>query len=73
MSVVSVRIDRKVKEILEKAGVDIGKEVKKFLEELAWKIEVRQSVEKLSKLLEKIHPAEVGFSAKSVREDRESH
>jgi len=41
MSVVSVRIDRKVKEILEKACVDIGKEVKKFLEELAWKMEVR--------------------------------
>jgi antitoxin component of RelBE/YafQ-DinJ toxin-antitoxin module len=73
MSVISVRIDRKVKEILEKAGVDIGKKVKKFLEELAWKIEVRQSVEKLSKLLERIPPAEVGFSTKSVRGDRESH
>jgi len=35
MSVVCVRIDRKVKETLEKAGLDTGKEVKKFLEEHA--------------------------------------
>ncbi len=73
MSIVSVRVDRRVKEILERAGVDVNKEVKKFLEELAWKLEVRESVEKLSKILEKIPPAEPGFAVRSVREDRESH
>lgn len=73
MSVVSVRVDKRVKEILERAGVDVNKEVKRFLEELAWKLEVRESVEKLSKLLEKIPPAEQDFAVKSVREDRESH
>jgi len=73
VSVVSVRVDKRVKEILERAGVDVNKEVKRFLEELAWKLEVRESVEKLSKLLEKIPPAEQDFAVKSVREDRESH
>ncbi len=73
MSVVSVRVDKRVKEILERAGVDVNNEVKRFLEGLAWKLEVRESVEKLSKLLEKIPPAEEGFAVKSVREDRESH
>ena len=73
MAIVSVRIDEKVKKILEKAGVNISKEVRKYLEELAWKIELRESVQEFSKVLEKIPPAEEGFSVKSVREDRESH
>jgi len=73
MSVVSVRIDRKIKEKLEKAGVNIAQEVRAFLEELAWRVELKESVEKFSKTLEKIPPAKEGFSARSVREDRESH
>ena len=36
------------------------------MDEPAWKLEVRESVEK-------IPPAEEGFAVKSVREDRESH
>ena len=73
MTVVSVRIDEKTKKILEKAGVNISKEVKRYLEELAWKIELRNSVREFSKMLESIPPAEDGFSVKSVREDREGH
>ena len=73
MSVVSVRIVERTKEILEKAGINISQEVKRHLEELAWRIELRESVQKLSKILEKIPPAEEGFSARSVREDREGH
>ncbi|HDD42743.1 MAG TPA: VapB-type antitoxin [Nitrososphaeria archaeon] len=73
MTVVSIRIDEKVKKTLERAGVNISKEVKKYLEELAWKIELRESIKEFSKILENVPPAEEGFSAKSVREDRESH
>ncbi len=73
MSVVSVRIDKRTKEILERAGVNISQEVKRYLEELAWKIELSESVKKLSKILEDVPPAEKGFSARSVREDREGH
>ena len=65
-----MRVDKKVKEIFERGEVDLNREVKRFLEELACKAENRKSVEKL---LEKIPPAEQGFSVKSVREDRESH
>jgi len=71
VSVVSIRIDKKVKEVLERAGVNISKEVKKYLEELAWKIELRESIKRFSKVLEGVPPAEKGFSAGSVREDRE--
>ena len=73
MTVVSIRIDEKVKKTLERAGVNISKEVKRYLEELAWRIELREAVEEISKLLEEVPPAEEGFSVRSVREDRESH
>ena len=73
MTVVSVRIDERVKRTLERAGVNISKEVKRYLEELAWRIELREAVEEISKLLEEVPPAEKGFSVRSVREDRESH
>ena len=73
MTIVSIRIDDKVKKTLERAGVNISKEVKRYLEELAWRIELREAVEEISKLLEEVPPAEKGFSVRSVREDRESH
>ena len=73
MPVVSIRIDEKVKKTLERAGVNISNEVKKYLEELAWKVELQEAVKDISKLLEKVPPAEEGFSVRSVREDRESH
>ena len=73
MTVVSIRIDDRVKKILERAGINISKEVKRYLEELAWKIELQEAVKELSKLLEEVPPAEEGFSIRSVREDRESH
>jgi len=73
MTVVSIRIDDRVKKILERAGINISKEVKRYLEELAWKIELQEAVKEVSELLEKVPPAEEGFSVRSVREDRESH
>jgi len=73
MPVVSIRIDEKIKKTLERAGVNISNEVKKYLEELAWKVELQEAVKEISKLLEKVPPAEEGFSVRSVREDRESH
>ena len=73
MTIVSIRIDEKIKKTLERAGINISKEVKRYLEELAWKIELQEAVKEISKPLEEVPPAEEGFSVKSVREDRESH
>ena len=73
MSVISVRVDKRIKRILEEAGINISEEIKKFLNELAWKIEVRRRIERFDKLMEGIRPTEYGYSTKSVREDRESH
>ena len=71
--VISVRVPREVKEILEEGEVDISKEVRSFLEELAWRVKTRKFVEKWSGLLKDVKPSEEGFAVRSVREDRESH
>ena len=70
-SVVSVRIRKEVKQALEEAGVDVNEEVKRFLEELAWKVTVKKNLEAMDAILRKMPPAPRGFSAKSVREDRD--
>ena len=71
-TVISVRVSKEIKEELEKAGVDVAKEVRKMLEELAWKVRIRKQVESWDGILSNIKPSAKGFSAKSVREDRES-
>ena len=72
-TVISVRIRKEIKETLEKAGVDISEEIRKFLEELAWRIKTRRFIELWNELLKDVKPSEKGFSVESVREDRESH
>jgi|UniRef100_A0A7J2U6S6 hypothetical protein len=70
--VISVRVPEEVKRILEENGVDIAEEVRKHLEELAWRIKIRKFVEKWDEILKNVKPSEPGFAVKSVREDRES-
>ncbi len=72
-TVISTRLKKDVKEVLEKAGVDIPKAVREYLEGLAWKFQLEEEVKGLRRLLEEVKPSEPGFAAKSVREDRESH
>jgi len=72
-TVISVRIRREIKEILEESGVDISEEVRRFLDELAWRVKTRKFIEHWNELLKDVKPSEKGFSVKSVREDRESH
>jgi regulator of PEP synthase PpsR (kinase-PPPase family) len=72
-TVVTTRIKKEIKEILEKAGVNIPSVIREHLEELAWKLQLKEQTEKLRKLLEKVKPSEPGFATKSVREDRENH
>ncbi|RLI25679.1 VapB-type antitoxin [Candidatus Bathyarchaeota archaeon] len=73
MSVVSVRVDKRVKEMLEKEGVNIADEIRRFLSDLAWRIELRRALERLDESLKDVPPAEIDFSVRSVRGDREDH
>ena len=72
-TVISVRIKKEIKEELEKQGIDIDQEVRKFLEELYIKVKAKEYVNKWIEELKDVKPSEEGFSVKSVREDRESH
>ena len=72
-TVISVRIKEEIKEELEKHGIDISQEVRKFLEELYIKVKAKEYVNKWIKELKDIKPSEKDFSIKSIREDRESH
>ncbi|MEM3607048.1 MAG: VapB-type antitoxin [Candidatus Bathyarchaeia archaeon] len=72
-AIISVRIKKEIKEELEKAGINISKEIKKTLEDLAWQVRIKKQIEKWNAILAKIKPSEEGFSVRSVREDRESH
>jgi arginine repressor len=72
-TVISIRIKKEIKEELEKHGIDISQEVKKFLEELYIKVKAKEYVNKWIEELKDVKPSEEGFSVKSIREDRESH
>ena len=72
-TVISVRIRKEIKEELEKNGIDIDQEVRKFLEELYLKVKAKEYVKKWITDLENVKPSEEGFAVSSVREDRESH
>lgn len=61
MSIVSVRVDEKVKKVLEDAGVNISREVKRFLEDLAWNIEVKKRVERLNVILSDVYRLKKAF------------
>jgi len=72
-TVITTRIKKEIKEVLEKAGVNIPNIIKVHLEELAWKLQLREEIEEIRELLKDVKPSEPGFATKSVREDRESH
>jgi len=72
-TVISVRINEEIKDELEKHGIDISQEVRKFLEELYIKVKAKEYVNKWIEELRNVKPIEKDFSTRSVREDRESH
>jgi hypothetical protein len=61
------------KRFLEESGVDVSEEVRRFLEELYYKVKVRRFIERWDQMLASVKPSKEGFSVKSVREDRETH
>jgi len=72
-TVVTTRIKKEIKEVLEKAGINIPSVIKVHLEELAWKLQLQEEIGGIRKLLKDVKPSEPGFAVESVRKDRESH
>jgi hypothetical protein len=55
--VISVRVKKEIKELLESEGINIAEEVRRFLEELAYKVKIKRYVEKWDKMLEGVKPS----------------
>jgi hypothetical protein len=71
---ISVRLKPGTKERLKKLGINTSEEVRKYLEELAWKQDVLNTMNKLEILLRKhSKPSKSGFAVMSVREDRDEN
>lgn len=72
MTVVSVRIPKEIKEKMKKYDVNWSEEIRRAIAERISEIERMKAAEEISKMIERLPRAEAGFSAKSVREDRDS-
>ena len=72
--VVSVRVPKEVKKILDEAGIDVASRTREYLEELAWETRAKQTLAELHGMIEKnVKPSAKGSSAKLIREDRNAH
>jgi len=70
-AVISIRLDEKVKRILEESRVNLAQEAKAHLNELSQRIEFRKKLEELTPIIKgKVKPSKSGFAVNSVREDR---
>jgi hypothetical protein len=72
--VISVRVSREVKDELEAAGINTSEEVKRHLEQLAWKMKSKRAVEEMNEVIRKrVKPSKKGFAAAQIGEDRDGH
>lgn len=69
--VVSVRLDKEIKEKLDEEGIDLPYEFKKYIKRRIALMELKDTVKKIRAIIEKdVKPSKKGFAVKSVREDR---
>ena len=72
-TVVSVRLEKGVKEKLESAGIDLPYEFKKYVQRRIALLELQKTVRELTVMIKKnVKPSEKGFAVRSVREDRDA-
>ena len=73
MSVITVRIPKEVKRVLEKRRVNISETVRAFLEQYVRDMETRELAGRLDTLRDRVGPKiDAETIAKLVREDRKS-
>ncbi|GBF09928.1 hypothetical protein apy_16530 [Aeropyrum pernix] len=71
-SVISVRVPRKLKEELERLGINYSKAVREFLEELVRREKARRLRERMEEFKRRIGRMEGDLSSTFVREDRDA-
>lgn len=73
MSIITIRVPRKVKEKLKKYNVNVSETVRKVLDECLEELErkdLEEKLEQVKRLGDKMDPE---LLAKLIREDRETH
>ena len=71
--IISVRLKKGTREKLKNLGIDPSREVRRILEELAWRKDVSNTMDRLEMIVEKqSKPSGAGFATKSIREDRDA-
>jgi len=71
-SVIAVRVPRKLKEELDKLGINYADEIRKFLRERVKREKMKRLLHEIRILRKKSPKIEGNLAAKFVREDRES-
>lgn len=73
-AVVSVRVPKKTKDTLDKAGIDVAAKTREYLEELAWETRNKATVAELHMMVKsKVKPSRKGSAERFVRSDRDAH
>ncbi len=70
--VIGVRIPKKLKEELERLGIDYANEVREFLEKRVREEKARRLLQKIEEFRKGIQIIERNLAAELIREDRES-
>jgi hypothetical protein len=65
--VISMRVRKGLKRYLEEKGINVSEAVRSYLEELAWRVRLKESLEKLDEVLREMAPRSPGLR----REERE--
>ncbi|MEB3787470.1 MAG: type II toxin-antitoxin system CcdA family antitoxin [Desulfurococcales archaeon] len=71
-AVISVRVPKKLKEELEKLGINYSIMVREYLEELVRREKARRLKKAMDELRASIKPVNSNLSIKFIREDRET-
>jgi len=73
MAVITVRIPDGVKAKMREVNINWSEEIRKFIIQRIKEEERKRNLQKALEILERKESVERGFSAKSVREDRDSN
>ncbi|MEM0496104.1 MAG: hypothetical protein QXE95_01360 [Candidatus Nitrosocaldus sp.] len=73
MEVISIRVPKRLKEMMKEVDIDWSEEIRRFIEAKVKEHRKRLAVEEVEDMLDGIKGAERGTAERYVREDRDSH
>ncbi len=69
--VIGIRVPRELKRKLDELGIKYSEKVRRFLEELVWKENMRRILENIYRIRRRIGRVKGNLSAQFIREDRD--